>query len=184
MDKHRSLALSPRLRTPKGFQHLTTASRQRLRSTSSGGWTVARHHPPRIRRHRRCTDRSPQSADPSMKDRWSKGCAGRTESTGEASCAVNVRHASVVFEEYAPRRRKLKVRFDDLGRELFKRAETAVGVQVYCRTHVPKTLKSSLFLSTYVPLVPLFLCTPREMGVNAIFFQTVDTISKSPYLFN
>jgi hypothetical protein len=25
---------------------------------------------------------------------------------------------------------------------------------------------------------------PREMGVNAIFFQTVDTISKSPYLFN
>jgi hypothetical protein len=39
----------------------------------------------------------------------------------------------------------------------------------------------------YVPMypyVPLFLCTPREMGVNAIFFQTVDTISKSPYLFN
>jgi hypothetical protein len=33
-------------------------------------------------------------------------------------------------------------------------------------------------------MYPYFYVPPREMGVNAIFFQTVDTISKSPYLFN
>jgi hypothetical protein len=51
----------------------------------------------------------------------------------------------------------------------------------------PKPLNQAYFYRPMYPMypyVPLFLCTPREMGVNAIFFQTVDTISKSPYLFN
>ena len=51
----------------------------------------------------------------------------------------------------------------------------------------PKPLNQAYFYRPMYPMypyVPLFLCTPRETGVNAIFFQTVDTISKSPYLFN